>query len=258
MRNILIIAFICLFGLLGACQSDSAEETDSNKTGKATVEKSGEITAETDLSGNKKSDVQKFKRMVPTAKERDEVKEAYKSYKKNILDSNGEAALKDINEGSVEYYNQLLEWVRTASKSEILEFDPVDQFMTLSVRKRLPKGEAQKMTGRDLLIYTIDNEWTNKSTVAKTELGEIRKVNENRIRSSMAVGTMNTDTYIEFERSAPGEPWKADLVSLTRNVNDQFVRMAGNQEKPVNEVILTLIGQITESDMEDDIWKPLN
>ncbi len=258
MKNILLIAFICFFGLLGACQSDSAEETDTNKIGKTALETSDEITEETDLSGNKKSDVEKFKKMVPSAKERDEVKEAYKSYKENILSSNGKAALKDINEGSIEYYNQLLEWVRTASKSEVLALDPVDQFMILSVRKRLPKGEVQKMTGKDLLIYTIDNEWTNKSTVAKTELGEIRKVNENRIRCSMAVGTMNTDTFIEFERSAPDEPWKADLVSLTRNVNDQFVRMAGDQEKTVNEVILKLIGQITNSDLAEDIWKPLN
>ena len=261
MKQFFIILLFATIGLVNACQSG---ETEGDANGEVSekaerdIEEKGEVNEDTDLSGNNKEDLKEFMGRVPTAKEVDDVQANYGAYKRAILASNGKDAIDDISESSIEYYAKILDMALKSSKKELQEMPPIDQFTVLSVRKRIPKEQARKMTGRDLLIYTIDNEWTNKNTVTKTELGEIRKMDENRARAAMNVNKANTSTFIDFIRKDKDSDWKVDLTSLSGNVNDQLERMANDRKQSVSDLVLDVIKQITDSDVNDSLWEPIN
>ncbi len=240
MKHFFIVIFISIVGLVSACQTE------------------GEDTEERDLSGNTVEEVEKLKKIVPTSKDVQDVQKCYDAYKKAIMESNGKEAIKSITQSSVDYYGDILEWALNSSKSEVEKLDPVHQFMVLSVRKRIPKEQIKKMTGESLLIYTVDNEWTNKKTVAITELAEIRKIGDNTAKAAMTVRNENTDTVVEFIRADKDAEWKINLLSLSENVNGQLIRMASDRNETVGKLILDMIKQITNSSVSEDVWNPVN
>ncbi|MEZ4883467.1 MAG: hypothetical protein R3E32_01930 [Chitinophagales bacterium] len=253
MKKFSILLMVCIVAFMSACQSEGNEQKEE------TVENKTEKTDEdTDLSGNTKEELEKFKKIVPTSKEVTDIQERYENYKKAILASSGKDAIENIDKYSIDYYGKVLDWALNSSKSEVEKLTPVDQFMVLSVRKRIPHGEVKKMTGRDLLIYTVDHEWTNKTTVQMTNLGEIRKEGENGARASMGVNKANTNTFIEFTREDKTADWKINLVSLSENVNEQLIRMASDRKQTESKLIFDMIKQFTESDVSDDVWNPIN
>ena len=188
MKRFLLIIVLCLGGFLGACQSDGEgqEQEQAEVNGTENVEKTPEEqrAEKTDLSGNTEEEVRKLKEIVPTAKDVKDVTTRYEGYKQAILASDGKEAIKHVTQSSIDYYGDVLKWALNSSKSEVEKLDPVNQFMVLSVRERIPKEEIKKMTGKSLLIYTVDSEWTNKKTVTITELGEMRKDGDNKVKAT--------------------------------------------------------------------------
>jgi len=262
MKQLLIIALIFIIGFTTSCQSEGEGKevtVEANVEGDTdSKEELDEVNENTDLSGNTKEELEGLKRILPNKGEVRAVQESYQKYKAAILESNGENALKSIDQISIDHYGDILDWALNGSKSKLEELDPVDLFMVLSVRKRIDKNELKKMSGKDLLIYTIENEWTNKGTVLKTELGEIQKRGENTARAPMSVNMANTNTFVEFTRVDKDAEWKMNLVSLSQNVNEQLIRMAGDRDKTESELVIDMIKQITQSEVDEDIWSPIN
>lgn len=259
MKQFLVVLFIFILGFTSACQTESegeqAQEAQEIQEGR---EEKIEDDVKRDISGNTKEEVEGLKKILPTSKDVKEVQSRYKDYKTAILASNGKDAIQNIDQSSIDYYEDILNWALNSPKEEVQKLDPVNQFMILSVRKRIPKEKVKKMKGRDLLIYTIDNEWTNKSTVAATELGEIKKVDDLTTRAGMTVKQQSTETFIEFTRENKKTEWKINLLSLSENVNDQLTRMASDRSEPVSNLIFDMIKQITNSEVNADIWQPIN
>ncbi|MGB1242058.1 MAG: hypothetical protein ACPG49_06035 [Chitinophagales bacterium] len=260
MKQLLIIALVFIIGFTTSCQSEGegSQETIDVKTNAKTDKYTNENGEAVDLSGNTKEELDGLKRIVPNKTEIKEVEESYQKYKTAILESNGKNALESIDQNSTDHYKKLLDWALTGSKNEVESLDPVDMFMVLSIRQRIDKNELKKMNGKDLLIYTIENEWTNKGTVSKTELGDVQKRGENIARAPMSVNKANTNTFVEFTRVEKGAEWKMNLISLSQNVNEQLIRMAGDRDKSESELVIDMIKQITQSEVSEDIWNPIN
>ncbi|MFK7907962.1 MAG: hypothetical protein AB8B69_22715 [Chitinophagales bacterium] len=260
MKQLLIIALGFIIGFTTSCQSEGqeAEEAavveENAKKDNYTNEKGEKV----DLSGNTKEQLDGLRKIVPNKAEVTEIQESYQKYKAAILESNGQNAFESIDQTSTDHYKKLLDWALNGSKSKIESLDPVDMFMVLSVRKRVDKNELKKMSGKDLFIYTIENEWTNKGTVSKTELGEIQKRGENTARAPMSVNMANTNTFVEFTRVDKDAEWRMNLISLSQNVNGQLIRMAGDRNKTESELVIDMIKQITNSEVGEDIWDPIN
>ncbi|MGB0931705.1 MAG: hypothetical protein ACPGVB_13060 [Chitinophagales bacterium] len=252
MKQFLFILFILILGFVGACQTEGEKGQEQD-------EKMGEVedTVQRDLSGNTEAEVEGLKKIVPTGKDVKAVLSRYEDYKAAILVSNGKGAIEHIDQNSIDYYSDILNWALNSPKEEVQKLDPVNQFMVLSVRKRISREDVKKMKGKDLLIYTVDNEWTNKKTVGLTELGEIRKISDNTIRAAMTVRQEATETFIEFTRENKDAKWKINLLSLSENVNDQLARMANDRSEPVSDLIFDMIKQITNSKVSEDVWQPI-
>ncbi len=258
MKRFLIIALVLIIGFMTSCQSEGQGEKEPTK-GSAEMNKYiNEKGEKVDLSGNTKEQLDGFKKIVPNKTEVTEIQESYQKYKTAILESNGENAFESIDQTSTDHYEKLLDWALNGSKSTVESLDPVDMFMVLSIRQRINKKDLKKMKGKDLLIYTIENEWTNKGTVSKTELGEIQKRGENIARAPMSVNKANTNTFVEFTRADKDAEWKMNLISLSKNVNEQLIRMAGDRDKTESELVIEMIKQITKTEITEDIWSPVN
>ncbi len=183
-----------------------------------------------------------------------EVKQCFNNYKQAILVSDGEEAIKWVDEHTLQYYEEILSFSLSADSSAIQERTLMDKLTILSIRHRVPKEEVLKMSGDDFFKYAINEGMVGKNSVMNIEIGEVSIEGEFATGNIVASGQKSP---LNFHFYKEEDAWKIDLTSIFQVSNAGLSSMIKSNGMTENEFIFSSLEMLTGKKVEDSIWEPL-
>lgn len=182
------------------------------------------------------------------------VKEAFENYKKEILAGKGKEAAGYLDKTTVVYYEQILDLALHATGDELDEKSMIDRLNVYTARHRVAVELLKKMSGRDFLVYAIDNGMIGKNSVKTVAIGEV-SVDGTTARGQAVANGTPTPMYFSFNKEDGA--WKIDITSIfptTVMALEKVVTESGMSE---DEFIFRAIEMVSGSPVSDDIKEPL-
>ena len=183
------------------------------------------------------------------------VKESFDNYKTAILSDKGYEAVKYVDNRTINYYNDILELVKTADSSKIETLSILDKLMVFSIRHRTSKEDILSFDGKSLLVFAIKGGMVGKNSVANNTIGGVT-IDKDFAKGQLLVNGEKTSFYFHFYKEY-GQ-WKIDLTSLFPVSIMAFKTMAENSGQDQNEYLFSLLEMITGKKTGTEIWDPIN
>ena len=196
-------------------------------------------------SGNKKRD--------PKTDEK-EIRDCFTRYKQSILNTQGKVAVEYVDQKTIKFYDEILEQVKSARRPDIEQETFIVKMMILTIRHRVPKETILSMSGKELVIYSVESGMISKDSVAKLELGTVI------VNGDVASTTIVSDGIqapFGFSFVFEGGRWKMNLISFL-SVGEKALKVVAQQQKmSENDFIFFLMENSTGKKPTASVWEPL-
>lgn len=192
-----------------------------------------------------------------TSEDREEIIACYKSYKKALMDSDGEKALQLVTSNTIEAYEDILGIAVYYDSVQLSSLKFIYIVITAQVRCQIEKEALLKMNGEDLFVYAVENDFFDKEAIkeGKLTIGEIQ-INRNIAEAHMDYNGEKSPLTFKFYREA--DKWKFDIMSFIGFVDfyiQQQLKESGISEKGMIDLLLLL--ENGDQAPENDIWSPI-
>lgn len=187
-------------------------------------------------------------------KERAAVKEAFENYKKEILAGKGEQAVDYLDKTTIGYYEQILDLALHAPGDELDKKSIIDRLNVYSARHRVAVDRMKTMSGRDFIVYAIDNGMIGKNSVAAISIGDVTIDGTSAKGQAVANGTP-TPMYFSFNKE--DGVWKLDITSIFPITTDALKKVVANSDLSEDEFIFKALEMVSGGAVSDNIKDPL-
>ncbi len=183
------------------------------------------------------------------------VKEAFAKYKEEILAGKGDEAVAYLDNTTVVYYEQILDMALHATPDELEKQPMIDRMNIYTARHRVAVERMKTMTGRDFLIYAIDNGMIGKNSVMVISIGDVSIEGTSAKGQALANGTP-TPMYFTFNKEDGA--WKVDLTSIFPTTNEALKKVVASSGLTEDEFIFKALEMVSGSPVSDEIKEPLS
>lgn len=181
------------------------------------------------------------------------VSECFYSYKTAILSQDGEAAVSQLSQGTIDEYQKYIDLALTAKREDIESLSFMNRMQVLFMRHRVPVETLKSLDGRTSLIYAVDRDWIGKNGVIRTTIGHVDS-SDGRATAEVLIGGEETTARFQFIKEDSG--WKFDLRAILIASNIQMKDAAERVGKTENEFIFMLAESVSGKAVDDSIWSP--
>lgn len=181
------------------------------------------------------------------------VNAAFENYKTALTNGNGSEAVKYVNQSTINYFNNILGWVRYADSTQISQARVFDKLMILVVRHKATKEEIQSFDGAGLLAYCISNGLIGKPPISGSTITNI-KVADKTATAQIVMKSKPQNFYLQFFEE---KNWKIDLTAIFNDSNTKLQSIASEQHKTETELVLYIIEKNLKKTVTKEIWKPI-
>lgn len=181
------------------------------------------------------------------------VNAAFENYKTALTNGNGSEAVKYVNQSTINYFNNILGWVRYADSTQISQARVFDKLMILVVRHKATKEEIQSFDGAGLLAYCITNGLIGKPPISGSTITNI-KVADKTATAQIVMKSKPQNFYLQFFEE---KNWKIDLTAIFNDSNTKLQSIASEQHKTETELVLYIIEKNLKKTVTKEIWKPI-
>lgn len=182
------------------------------------------------------------------------VKQAFEGYKSAILNDDGGAAYKLVDDNTRDWYDTTLDRVLTWNRNQIMKLGILDKMQVILIRHRIPKDELLQMTPEDLFKYAVNNGWVGKNSVYGLEVGKIE------IQGSFATGVVRSngqDSPLKFHFYNENGSWRIDLTEMTKWGEALFIRQIEESEASELDYLFRITQVVSGKPVQESIWTPL-
>lgn len=186
--------------------------------------------------------------------EPERVQTCFQDYKSAILASDGSDAVKYVNENTLKYYGDILDYSLNADSVSLLQLGLLDKMMILIIRYKVPVSELVKMNNKKLFIYAVDKGMIGRNSVSETEIGEVE------VEGSEAVGSIligGVEAPFEFSFQKEHGQWKIDLTSIMWASEEGIQSYLETFEMSDIEFIYLALGIEEGTVVATELWKPM-
>ncbi len=181
------------------------------------------------------------------------VNAAFENYKTALTNGNGSEAVKYVNQSTINYFNNILGWVRYADSTQISQARVFDKLMILVVRHKATKEEIQSIDGAGLLAYCISNGLIGKPPISGSNITNI-KVADKTATAQIVMTGKPQNFYLQFFDE---KNWKIDLTAIFNDSNTKLQSIATEQHITETELVLYIIEKNLKKTVTKEIWKPI-
>lgn len=181
------------------------------------------------------------------------VNAAFENYKTALTNGNGSEAVKYVNQSTINYFNNILGWVRYADSTQISQARVFDKLMILVVRHKATKEEIQSIDGAGLLAYCISNGLIGKPPISGSTITNIKVADKTAI-AQIVMKSKPQNFYLQFFEE---KNWKIDLTAIFNDSNTKLQSIASEQHKTETELVLYIIEKNLKKTVTKEIWKPI-
>lgn len=190
------------------------------------------------------------------AGEEEKVKECYGNYKEAIMNDDGAKVVPLVSNGTVKYYDDLLNMVHTYDSTKVAELGLMDKMSVLAIRHKAEAETIKGMkNGKDLLIYAIDNGMVGKESIPQLEIGKIT-VDGNDAQGEISVQGQTAPFPFRFKKEDGN--WKFDVVSLTKAAAPQMQQAVAQSGMAENDFVMFILEYTNGKKPDNTIWQPVN
>jgi hypothetical protein len=182
------------------------------------------------------------------------IQQCFNAYRDAILYEQGAAAVLQLTQDTLDRYEFHRLAALHAPATFVRLLGAMDCISILRVRCSVPVADLQAMSGADLCVYAVDSGWVGKETVANNALGEL-VVYENWAEAAYINGGQQSTVRARFVRGSDG--WKFDLMHTMYQSAPAFESAVASDELTKDETILTLLSQILNEDLGEELFGPL-
>jgi hypothetical protein len=181
-----------------------------------------------------------------------EVRATFERYKKAVLAHDGQKAVAEIDEQTLDYYARMRTAALTAP--DIHGLSLLDKLMIVRLRHELSPDQLSAMDGRALLAYAIGKGWVGDASVQRGGIGEV-KVAGSTARGTMTLGGKPTPAQLAFRKSKRG--WLIDLMPLLAGAEPALRQLQKNAKLSEDELVLKMIEEATGRPVPAGVWQPI-
>ena len=183
-----------------------------------------------------------------------DVHATFKTYKKAILEGDGAAAYRAIDQNTRDYYDRLLADSHSATKQQIEKMGLIDKMQIIVMRHRVPKDQLLAMDGKALFIHAVDKGYVGKDGASKLDIGKVTATG--KFANAVAVvGGVETPLRLHFHQEADG--WKLDVAQMSKLGEAVFLKLAKDSGMSENDYIFYLVRIVSGKPVQDSVWEPL-
>lgn len=183
------------------------------------------------------------------------VEDCFSSYRKAILDQDGDTAVTFLSNATIHEYQRYVDWALTAEQQELESLSFINRMQVIILRHRIPLETLRSLDGRSAIIYAVDRDWIGKDSVIRTKVGKI-EITDNRATSEVIIGGQKAPNRFQFRYE--GDSWKFDLISLLRDSNTAMKGAAKQAGLSEDEFLFTILESISGEKVDESIWMPPN
>lgn len=182
------------------------------------------------------------------------IKNSFAGYKKAILINKGKEAASFLDSATITYYETVLTHCKTSDSATITQLTFFDRMMVLLVKHRTARDKILSFTGKDLLIYSIENGMVGKSSVATTSLGKVI-ITGNSAKGQVMANKKPSPIYLGFKKEAT--LWKLSLVSIFKISEKALLAFLKESEQTENGFIMLTLKSMNGVEPAANIWHPV-
>jgi len=180
-----------------------------------------------------------------------QIKSCFAEYKKAILNEEGEKAVRFLSDKTIQYYAKTVDQCLHADSTAVSELSLMDKFIVLALRHRTSKEKLRSFTGRQAVVYAIEEGMVGKNSAARNEIGTIKR-KENKAEAQLVV--RGNPTPVSFAFYKENNEWKLDLTSIFPITEKAFQQLIDSSDQSENEFLLNLLMLSTQEAPTQDIW----
>ncbi len=182
------------------------------------------------------------------------VVEMFKAYQSALLQDDGSAAVDFLSDRTVGYYTDMIAKARSMPEDALRKESFLDRFTVLRLRDTFKPEHLATMTGKELLVYAIEQSWIDKEGTA---LYQVQKVILKDDFAAIRMKRGDVEIPFPFEAYKEDQRWKLDLTSVFVPANLGFVQQAEASGLTEDEFINQILVALGSSDgLTDDLWVP--
>lgn len=184
------------------------------------------------------------------------VADMFESYQSSLLKDDGDIAVEYLSERTVQYYSDMVTKALSMQEDTLRNESFLDRFTVLRLRDTFRPDQLADMTGKELLVYSIEQSWIDKEGTA---LYEVQKVTTKDNFAAIRMRRGTVEIPFPFEAYKENGRWKLDLTSVFAPANIglvQQVKNSGLTEDEFLDQILIALG--SAEGLTDELWNPSN
>jgi hypothetical protein len=189
----------------------------------------------------------------PESPEAAAVKRGFAEYKAALKQRDGVRAAAAVSSNSFRYYDRMRRLALSAARDELEQLEGTERMLVLALRQQAPLELLANGTPEELVAHAVTTDAITDTSVARTELGEIRREGD-LSRGWIIVDGTPMQGVLQF--ALEGDRWKFDLEFAMKSSAGLIAAIAKESGLPEDEVILILLGQGGRQPVGPEIWQP--
>lgn len=172
-----------------------------------------------------------------------------------MMNGRGQEAVEYVSKSTVDYYNDMLQKIKTYDSNQVEQLSLLDKMTLLSTRAQTPKDSILQMkTGADLFLYAIDNGMIGKESMSNVAIGEVT-ITKNFAKAEYLFKGQKTPFFMHFLYE--DDAWHFNLTHNLQLVRPAFKKIIDENELTETEFVLFMLESLTGEIPSSDIWQPL-
>lgn len=192
-------------------------------------------------------------------KDKQEIQSCFNLYLESSLQNNGKLAAEQIDENTINYYDKILEHIKYSKKHTILEQNYANIYTILQVRNKLHPDSINKMNGKSLISYVINEGMIGKNSLDKLEFVEVSEIKKNKAKAIIKINGTRKAFALVFNKEFG--KWKLSLTPIIkmamRNLNFMHIGM-GHGKISLENFIIQLVTIGNSGRVKENIWEPVS
>lgn len=175
-------------------------------------------------------------------------------YHESIRINSGISAIDLFDSMTIIYFDSLLFKSQHLDSNSIAKSDLFDQLAVLMIRHLINVDTLRKMrSGRDLLIYGIDNNLYGKFGSPNDTMGTII-INNKVAKGKIIYNGQESNQYYLFHYE--NDTWKINIIYNSAEISESFKKSAIEGNYGFGEYIIRYLEWSTGRNTDKNIWNP--
>ena len=184
------------------------------------------------------------------------IRTCFENYKRALLTNNGSLATEVIDSGTIQYYQSIVTAAKTTTKDQILELRPIERFLVLSLRIRVPAEIVLRMDGKTAFAYGVDQGWVGVDEVRDTLLGEIKLYKQAATAEAIISGRVVDENFRFVQED---QKWKIDISGSIPKGEQELMELKNESGlETEEEFFFWALSALTGKKVTNKIWIPLD